>query len=322
MPSPSPLPARLRAQVGHQHDVLSRRQARAHSVTDDTVRAHCRAGRWQRLLTGVYATFTGSPSWEAWCWAALLYAGDDAVLSHETAATLQGFGTQGRILPVHVTVPERRRVRPHPHVRVHRCGRLEATRHPVLEPPRTRVEATVLDLVHAAPSCDEAIAVVARSCQQRVTTAERVLGATRQRGRLRWRRALMPVLADVAAGAHSALEVRYVRHVERPHGLPRGCRQRPARRGGARQWSDVAYEEWCTLVELDGRLGHDGVDDRWRDAVRDNAASLVGERTLRYGWRDVVGRPCVVAQQVATVLRLSGWDGEPRACGPDCVVTR
>jgi hypothetical protein len=309
----------LRARAVRQQLVVSRAQALSHGMTDAGLRAQCRAGRWQRLLTGVYAAFTGAPSWESWCWAALLYAGDGAVLSHETAATLHGFGRQGRALPVHVTIPERRRVRAHAHVRVHRCRHVEAMRHPVLEPARTRVEPTVLDLVDDSASLDEAIAVVARACQQRVTTSERILASSQHRGRLRWRHPLAPVLAAVADGAHSALEVRYGRDVERPHGLPPGRRQRPSHRGGARQWSDVAYEEWRTLVELDGRLGHDGVGERWRDAERDNAASLVGERTLRFGWRDVAARPCLVAQQVGAVLRLSGWGGRPRPCGPGCV---
>lgn len=39
---------------------------------------------------GVYATFTGQVGRQARMWAALLYAGEGARLSHETAAELTG----------------------------------------------------------------------------------------------------------------------------------------------------------------------------------------------------------------------------------------
>jgi len=70
------------------------------------------------------------------------------------------------------------------------------------------------------------------------------------------------------------------------------------------------------VVELDGRLGHDGVG-RFRDMRRDNHATVDGEVTLRYGSADVNGEPCLVARQVGEVLVLRGWRGEFRLC-PSC----
>jgi hypothetical protein len=54
---------------------------------------------------------------------------------------------------------------------------------------------------------------------------------------------------------HSALEHRYLRDVERPHRLPRGVRQAPARNadGGRTEYRDVLYEAYLVAVELDGR---------------------------------------------------------------------
>ena len=114
------------------------------------------------------------------------------------------------------------------------------------------------------------------------------------------------MLSDVAKGVESPLELRYLRDVERAHGLPEGQRQRY--RGGLRHRTDVSYDEFAVLVELDGRLGHEGAG-RFRDMRRDNDFALRALLTLRYGWPDVVDRPCEVAFQVATVLADRGWTG-------------
>ena len=49
-----------------------------------------RAGRWQVMHRGVYAAFNGTATRRAELWGALLRAGPDAVLSHQTAAELYG----------------------------------------------------------------------------------------------------------------------------------------------------------------------------------------------------------------------------------------
>jgi len=56
--------------------------------------------------------------------------------------------------------------------------------------------------------------------------------------------------------------------------------------------------------------------------ARDNAVVVAGGRPLRYGWRDVVGRACATAAQLAGVLRVAGWAGSPRPCGPGCALPR
>jgi hypothetical protein len=138
--------------------------------------------------------------------------------------------------------------------------------------------------------------------------------------RHRWRALLNEVLAEVEEGIASPLERRYARDVERRHGLPRGERNRPEDRlGGGRWYRDVRYPRWCTVVELDGQPAHPA-DQRFRDLRRDNAAMVQGERVLRYGWRDVAGRPSEAAGQVGTVLQARGWPGKPRRCGATCLL--
>ena len=295
-----------------QAGIITRQQALAAGLTDEAIDAQVGAGRWQRVYPGVLATFSGPVGRDARLWAAVLSAGPGAVLSHETAAELLGLLDEP-VEAVHVTVPVERNIRPRPGIVLHRSRNVERSRHPVLEPPRTRLEETVLDLTQTSPTLDASIGWLVRAVASRQTTAARLLTALAARHRVRWRRELIAALSDVADGCHSMLELRYARQVERAHRLPRGCRQR--RRGS--WYDDITYTGFDVLVELDGLAGHAG-ERVFRDHRRDNAAVLSGAKVLRYGYADVTRRPCVVAGEVATVLRAAGWVGHPRGCGPGC----
>ena len=119
------------------------------------------------------------------------------------------------------------------------------------------------------------------------------------------------MLEDVAEGAESALELLYLREVERPHGLPVGNRQRS--RAGLPYCSDVGYDEYQLPVELDGRDGHQGTG-RFRDMRRDNRFAARRHTTLRFGFFDVVNRPCAVAGLVWSVLVDRGCPEPFRHC--------
>ena len=130
---------------------------------------------------------------------------------------------------------------------------------------------------------------------------------------------LAEILDDVRAGALSPLERRYLRDVERAHGLPRAGRQLPDLVDGARVTRDVEYAAQATDVELDGRLGHEAAEDRWDDLDRDLGSAVAGKLTLRLGWRQVL-QPCRVAVTIGRILAARGWDGKVRPCGSHCTV--
>lgn len=140
------------------------------------------------------------------------------------------------------------------------------------------------------------------------------------RSKIRWRTELTLALADVAEGVQSPLEYRYVRNVERAHGLPVAKRQVLIVRGGNRQYLDNLYQDWGLGVELDGQAFHPA-EDRWQDIGRDNALAADGIVILRYGWPDVSDRPCQVAIQVGGAAGSRGWPGALRRCGPACPVS-
>src|SRR5712691_588567 len=299
-----------------QDGTLTRTQARDMGLTDKAIAAALRSGRWQRLYSGVYAAFSGPPGRGAWLWAAVHSAGPDAVLSYRTAAELYGL-VRGHSQPVHVTVPSGVHVVRRPGVALHHSHRVAQARHPALLPPRTRIEETVLDLAQAAGGLDDALGWVFRGCGTRLTTADRIGAAMSLRRRMRWRREITRALDLGREGAHSLLEWRYADGVERSHGLPRGSRQHRIQRGGHRQYQDVSYDGFDTIVELDGRVAHPSYA-RWFDIRRDNANIADGWVTLRYGWADVTERRCEVATEVGAAIRQRGWSGALRRCCSGC----
>jgi hypothetical protein len=306
--------------LARQAGVFARWQAEAMALDQGVIIPPLRSGRWRRLQRGVYAAFTGPLCRDAELWAAVLRAGPQAVLSHQTAAELDGFAPQPSRL-IHVTVPLAQHRVSLPGIAVHRSGRLQITRHPSRTPPRTRVEETALDLAQLADTFDDAIGWISRPCSSRLTRPALILRAMQSRGKVRWRAELTLALADVTDGALSPLENRYVRNVERPHGLPAARRQVLIVRGLQRQYLDNLYQEFGIGVELDGKAYHPA-EERWQDIGRDNALAADGILILRYGWADVTDRACQVAIQIADAARMRGWPGTLRRCGPACRVSR
>ena len=274
--------------------------------------------RWTRIAKGLYLTSDRKPDWNALAWGGVLLGGGAARLGGAAAGHLHGLNEAPDVIEVLVprTADLAKRgpwhfVRERPGVRSGRS---------IGSPPRLCVEDTVVDLCQRA-SEGHVIDLVTKAVQTRRTTAKRLLACISQRTRVRHRLLLEQILADVADGAHSPLELKYVRDVERAHDLPKGNRQLSGRRG--KDYRDVTYEGFALVVELDGRVGHEGLG-RFRDMRRDNAALLTGLATLRYGWCDVIDRPCRVADEVATILASRGWTGSPSLCDrcQDCHVDR
>ncbi|MDQ5840800.1 MAG: hypothetical protein M3537_06595, partial [Chloroflexota bacterium] len=105
-----------------------------------------------------------------------------------------------------------------------------------------------------------------------------------------------------------------------PHGLPAARRQKVAYSAGRSRRTDNEYEPFGVVVELDGRLGHEG-DGAFRDRARDNITSITGKVTLRFGWADVDTQACEVAHDVAVLLWSRGWRGRLKRCGAACRVS-
>lgn len=298
-----------------QHGVCTTAQASEHGITIDGLRWRVSTKRWRRLGRGIYQAQTGELSWLGRAHAAVLRGGEGCALSLRSAEYLHGVAAKPPPV-ITIAVPRGRRIRRLTGTRFRACPVVEVVTRKGL--PVTSATQTVLDL-GAQPGVDwrEAVATAARWVQLRKTTADELAHALEGCPRHPHRVILRVALGVVGRGAESVMEVSYVKRVEEPHGLPRGELQ--VRDGAVRR--DVEYEEWNVVLEVDGRLGHEGeyvaVDRR-----RDRRAAGRGRVTLRAGWVDVEGDPCELAVDVFAALRARGYAGGIRACGPRCAAAR
>ncbi|GAA4358172.1 hypothetical protein [Angustibacter luteus] len=313
-----PSPSLLDDLVEQQHGVVSHAQAVGAGLGRGWIGHQLRSARWRRVFPGVYVTHTGPVTFRSRVWAGLLHAGTPAVASHRTAAYLQGLvDDEPELVEVCVFAPHR--TTRQDGLRIRRRRRFASIASAAGSIPVTTVEDTVLDLTELVGRPDAVVGWLTRACQRRLTTPARLGAAAARRSRLRHRQLVREVLDDVRAGVASALERRYVRDVERAHGLPPSERNSRQVVRGVNRYADVRYRRWRTRVELEG-LAYHPADGSHRDHGRDNAATLHGDATLRYGWPAVAGASCSTALEVAAVLRRRGWTGRLRPCSSTCLV--
>ena len=139
--------AKLARIAGRQCGRVTWAQLMALGIARGTVADWVRGGYLHQVLPRVYAVGHRAPSVEADLWAAVLYAGPGAMLSHATALWWRGLiDKQPR--PLQVTTP--RRCGSLAGVKVYGRRTCERTLHKGL--PSTTVEQALLDYAATAPS--------------------------------------------------------------------------------------------------------------------------------------------------------------------------
>ena len=313
----------LRRLLRQQSGVIARRQVRELGGTQVDIRPRLRRREWVAVHPGVYVDHTGTPTRRQREWAAVLLHWP-AALHRESALAAHGLErdrtpTKGPDV-VHVVVDAARTPAPTPGIVVERVRDAARWVEWNRRPPRVRLDFALLKV---AAGRDEAgaVAVLADAVHQGLTTAARLASTLRDLTRLPGRGRLLALLDDVASGARSVLEQRYLRDVERAHGLPAGERQCREVTETGTVFRDVRYDDQRLLVELDGAFGHRDSEDRWGDLDRDLVAAEGNDLTLRAGWAQVLD-PCRLAGIVGRILQRRGWDGSPTPCGPGCPLDR
>ncbi len=293
-----------------QDGVVSTPQAESAGLTRHVI-ARCLAdGQLSSVARGVYGIGPATPTFDGLAWAGCLIGGEGSRVGGLAAARLSGLSDE---VPDVVTVvlPAGRQAgrddRRWDFVREQSGLRLGTGRG---SPPRLCVEDTVLDLCDQGDR-EDVVGWVAAAVQRELTTPKRLRRRVDGRERVRHRQLIVSLIEDVAVGAESAIEIAYLNDVERAHGLP--CGQRNRRSVASTYVTDVKYDPYALLVELDGKLGHQG-RGRFRDMRRDNTHVLLGRMTLRYGHADVLAQPCAMAREVADLLIRCGWGGLPTRC--------
>ena len=195
-----------------QSGVMSCRQVLDLGGSTTMIRRFVRDGRWHRIASGVLAT-SDTPSWLGMVWAGLLLGGSSAVVGGSAAAHLHGIAEEPDQIDVWAPGVSPRSRYPWQFHRPHRDGRGE--------PTKVSCEQAVLDLC-AKGDADDVAGTLASALSKRRTTAVRIRLLVDTQPKLRHRKLILSMLEDVAVGAESALEVRYLRDVERGSWTARG----------------------------------------------------------------------------------------------------
>lgn len=272
------------------------------------------SGEWQRTGRGLYYAGRGPQPWLSRAWGITLITGPDAVIGSVAAAHLHRLvRDEPDQLTVFVSAGRKPALRADAVVVRSRIPRRTQTVEGLL---CTTVAETILDCAETMTG-NELEALLGKAFQHRRCSQSALVRAMARRRTVAHRELLLAAVADAGEGAHSVFEIRYLRTVERAHGLTGVERQ--IRVGPAREWVDVYYPAYGVIVELDGRAFHE--NSPFRDRRRDNRNARHRLIVLRYGWSDVVEDPCGIAMEVATLLTERGWN--PRkliSCGGLCPV--
>ncbi|MDO5736599.1 MAG: type IV toxin-antitoxin system AbiEi family antitoxin domain-containing protein [Propionibacteriaceae bacterium] len=293
------VPPQFVALAAQQSGVFSIEQAESFGITKEASRRLHRHGHWHRIAHGV-SSANPDPSWMGHAWAGILQC-ERGVLGGAAAGHLYGLCDAPSMISVWMgdqSLRSRQRWR-------FRHGK----RRGVFAPSRVRIEDAALEMCEDQ-SDSGIVTVLASAVGTRRTTSGRLRSVALGIPNLRNRGLILDILADVALGVESPLERQYLIDVERKHCLPGASRQVSVSLGTR---TDVGYLEFGVLVELDGRVWHEGLAAS-ADMARDNQHRLASFITLRFGWAAVVGNPCNVARQVADALVMRGWSGRLRRC--------
>ena len=183
-----------------------------------TTASRCRkGGPWQRLLPGVVLLSSGTPTQAQLRQAALLYAGDGALLTGAHALDLHGLAQSLPARHLHVLIPATRRRTGAGRVIIERTHRVPQ---PVLRAgfPVAPVPRAVLDLGRRLAGHDQVRAIMAEAVQRGRCSAGELrfeLDAGSSRG------TSVPrlVLQEIADNVHSVAEA-HARRLVRRSGLP------------------------------------------------------------------------------------------------------
>ena len=258
-----------------------------------TIAREVDCGRLVPVLPRVYAVGHTAPSRQADLWAAILYAGPDAMLSHATAAHWIGLIDYPS---KHIEVTTPRRIKSTAHVRVYAKRRTTRQFHNHL--PVTPIPQTILDL--AATTNLKILRRALANLDYRHQLDPRALEATCKRGRAgskRLRQALA-IHQPQLARTNSPLEVDFLYFCERHHvpipifnSILHGIRV------------DAHWPGTTLVVELDGYDNHSSRAQLHHDKQNDLKLRRQGLTVLRYD-RDLLRRqPRPIREEILARLR-------------------
>jgi hypothetical protein len=277
-----------------QGGVISFEQLRALGISDATRKRWTRAGHLHPIHPGVVAVGHRAIGLTGRLHAALLYAGDDAALSHQTAGWCHG-AIAAEPQTIHVSEPgERRSVRG---VRVHHPRRVSLAKIDDLRV--TPIPRTLLDLAWVLDFAGvrRAIAEIDHRGKLEPVAIYAQLGRGR-RGSKALREAMTRHLPELAL-TFSVLEERFLALIDEAS-LP--LPEVNARVEG--MTVDCVWRDRRLVVELDGHESHDRTAAIETDRQREMRLRRGGFRVIRYTWHQITRMPELVVAELRVELDL------------------
>ncbi len=286
--------------AGGQQDVITTGQLESIGLSRGAI-SYQVGRRWLfRKYRGVYAVGRRDLSRDGELMAAILAVGDDAVVSHLTAAIAWGFWRYSELrAPFDVTVP--RELRKRAEICIHTAGRLDpidhTTRNGVAITTPARTLADLATVVYSDHAYRRAVheAMVQRLVSEQQLAAQlarrpcRRLAALVAAGMRPTRSELEDVVDDLLT-RHSLRAPLTNAHIP---GLP--------------DWVEVDffYPEQRLAIEADGGRFHDTAIRQASDRRKQALIEAHGIRVMRLRWEDA--EPEREAQTVARVRHALGW---------------
>jgi very-short-patch-repair endonuclease len=280
----------IAALAADQYGVVGRAQLLHAGLTSREIERRTEAGRLIALHRGVYAVGHRVLKVEGRWMAAVLAAGDGAVLSHRTAAALWD------LCPVphgaiHVTVPGDGGRKRRPGINLHRSTTLtpdDVTVHHGI--PATTATRTIVDLARTLKDRRLEELVDRADFHGLVDFAD--LGAANSAS-------LKAVLDNYRpAPTRSELEEAFLRLCD-DHGFPRPETNIPVEGYTV----DFVWRDLRLIVEVDGYRYHRSPHRFESDRERDATLTAAGWAVMRFTWRRLTGQPRWVAGKLRAFAR-------------------
>jgi predicted transcriptional regulator of viral defense system len=292
-----PIDEAIAALAERQHGVVARRQLTARGFRPDAIDHRVERHRLHPVHRGVYAVghrrLTRDGAWMA----AVLAAGDRAVLSHRSAAALWGVRDTARG-EVEIVTPTNRRGRPGLAIHRVRLAADEVTTHrgiAVTTAARTLLDlAALLDEHNLARVAERAEALRLASP---TSLADLVARYPRRPGVPNVKR-LLEQGRIVETTTRSELERRFLTLLD-AEGLPRPLVNEPI---DATKHPDFRWTDQRLVVELDGFETHGTRAAFERDRARDRALTAAGWRVARITKRQLDDAPAEIATELRVLL--------------------
>jgi len=265
-----------------QHGVVAVRQLLAIGIGRKAVGSRLKRGRLHRIHRGAYAVGHRVLTPDGWRMAAVLAAGDDAVLNRYSAVGLWGLrGTAGRrhsvTVPRQVALPgvETHRARlPDDEIRVVRGIRVTSVPRTILDLAATRSEQEVARLINEAD---------VKRLWDTLSLWDLLARYPRRAGTRTVRR----VLADRPTGVpKNVFEDAFLAFVDK-HGLPRPEVNVWLQVGRHLYEVDCLWRRQRLIVELDGRSAHDTARAFESDRLKDRRLRVARWQPIRVTWRQL-----------------------------------